>query len=77
MNGDRGTVSWSAAVHIQHMHKALTRLHNQMESLLEEMQIKLSSVLSDLLGASGQRILRALAEGETDAEKLASLVIME
>jgi len=49
------------------------RLHNQMESLLEEMQIKLSSVLSDLLGASGQRILRALAEGETDAEKLASL----
>lgn len=49
------------------------RLHNQMEALLEEMRIKLSSVVSDLLGASGQRILRALAEGETNAEKLAAL----
>ena len=37
------------------------RLHNQLECLLEEMRIKLSSVLSDLLGVSGQRILRALA----------------
>ena len=43
------------------------RLHNQVECLLEEMRIKLSSVLSDLLGASGQRILRALAAGESDA----------
>jgi transposase len=42
------------------------RLQNQMECLLEEMRIKLSSVVSDLLGASGLRILRALAEGETD-----------
>jgi len=49
------------------------RLHNQLEGLLEEMRIKLSSVVSDLLGASGQRILRALAEGETDADKLAAL----
>src|SRR5271170_3623436 len=29
------------------------RLHNQVECLLEEMRIKLSSVLSDLLGVSG------------------------
>ena len=49
------------------------RLHNQMEGLLEEMRIKLSSVVSDLLGASGQRILRALADGVMDAEKLAAL----
>ena len=42
------------------------RLHSQRERLLEEMRIKLSSVVSDLLGASGQRILHALAEGETD-----------
>ncbi|MDT7813669.1 MAG: transposase [Acidobacteriaceae bacterium] len=49
------------------------RLHNQLEGLLEEMRIKLSSVLSDLLGVSGLRILRALAEGETDAKKLAAL----
>jgi transposase len=49
------------------------RLQNQMECLLEEMRIKLSIVVSDLLGASGLRILRALAGGETDPKKLAVL----
>ena len=42
------------------------RLQSQLESLLEESQIKLSSVVSDLLGASGRRILRAIANGETN-----------
>jgi transposase len=49
------------------------RLHNQVEALLEEMRIKLSSLLSDLFGVSGLRILHALAEGESDAKKLAAL----
>jgi transposase len=49
------------------------RLQSQLESLLEECQIKLSSVVSDLLGASGQRILHALAQGETDPARLAKL----
>jgi transposase len=49
------------------------RLQNQIECLLEEMRIKLSIVVSDLLGASGLRILRALVEGETDAKELAQL----
>jgi transposase len=49
------------------------RLQSQMECLLEEMRIKLSSVVSDLLGASGLRILRALAAGETEAKRLAAL----
>jgi transposase len=49
------------------------RLQNQIECLLEEMRIKLSSVVSDLLGASGLRILRALAQGEIDPKKLAAL----
>lgn len=49
------------------------RLQNQMECLLEEMRIKLSIVVSDLLGASGLRILHALAQGETDPKKLALL----
>ncbi len=35
------------------------RLQNQIECLLEEMRIKLSIVVSNLLGASGLRILRA------------------
>ena len=39
------------------------RLQNQLESLLEEAHIKLSSLVSDLLGASARRMLKALAEG--------------
>jgi transposase len=49
------------------------RLQNQMECLLEEMRIKLSIVVSDLLGASGLRMLLALAKGESDPKKLAQL----
>jgi len=49
------------------------RIHSQVEALLEAMRIKLSSVIPDLFGASGQRILQALAEGETDAQRLADL----
>lgn len=47
------------------------RLQSQLESLLEECQIKLSSMVSDLLGASARRILRALADGETNPVRLA------
>jgi transposase len=49
------------------------QLQNQIESLLEEGRIKLSSVISDLLGASGRRILRAMAKGETRPEALTAL----
>ena len=49
------------------------RLQSQLESLLEECQIKLSSVVSDLLGASGKRFLRAIADGEADPAQLAKL----
>jgi transposase len=49
------------------------RLQNQLEALLEEAHIKLSSLVSDLLGASARRMLHALAEGETDPAALAVL----
>jgi transposase len=49
------------------------RLQSQVESLLEEARIKLSSVISDLLGVSGRRILEALSQGQTDAVQLAAL----
>jgi transposase len=49
------------------------RLQNQIECLLEEVRIKLSSVVSDLLGASGLRILRALAGGEIEPRQLVAL----
>jgi transposase len=37
-----------------------------VESLLEEAHIKLSSLVSDLLGLSARRMLKALADGETN-----------
>ena len=43
----------------------------QLEALLEEARIKLSSLVSDLLGASARRMLQVLAEGETDPAALA------
>lgn len=49
------------------------RLQNQLEALLEEAHIKLSSFVSDLLGLSAQRMLKAIAEGETNPAKLAAL----
>ncbi len=48
------------------------RLQSQIECLLEEMRIKLSSVASDLLSV-GLCILWALARGEGDPKKLAAL----
>ena len=52
---------------------ARVRLQNQLESLLEEAQLKLSSLVSDLLGASARRMLKALADGETSPSALAAL----
>jgi len=49
------------------------RLQHQLESLLEEAHIKLSSLVSDLLGASARRMLKALADGETNPAALAAL----
>jgi hypothetical protein len=49
------------------------RLQNQLESLLEEAHIKLSSLVSDLFGLSARRMLKALAEGEIDPAALAAL----
>jgi transposase len=49
------------------------RLQNQLEALLEERRIKLSSIVTDLLGASARRILAGIAGGEDDPEKLAAL----
>jgi transposase len=53
--------------------RSRVQLHNRLESLLEEAHIKVSSVVSDLLGTSARRMLHALAEGETDPAALAAL----
>src|SRR6202007_1684699 len=49
------------------------RLQNQVEALLEEAHIKLSSLVTDLLGVSARRMLKALADGETNPATLAAL----
>jgi transposase len=49
------------------------QLQNRLECLLEEAHIKVSSLVSDLLGASARRMLQALADGETNPATLAGL----
>jgi transposase len=49
------------------------RLHNQLESLLEDARIKLASCVSDLLGVSSRRMLKALVAGGTDPAEIAKL----
>jgi transposase len=48
---------------------------NRIRKLLEGANVKLGSVMSDVLGVSGRRMLHALAEGETDVDKLAGLAV--
>ncbi|MCX8567336.1 MAG: Transposase IS116/IS110/IS902 family protein [Glomeribacter sp. 1016415] len=48
--------------HIQHMQKALA-----------QMNIQLANVISDIAGETGQKIIRAILEGERDGAKLAKL----
>lgn len=48
--------------------------HTQrVQRVLEDANVKLSSVISDTLGMSGRRIVEALIAGEDDPEKLAAL----
>jgi transposase len=49
------------------------QLQNRLEALLEEAHIKISSLVSDLLGVSARRMLKAIADGETDPTALAAL----
>src|SRR5712692_9323220 len=49
------------------------QFQNRLECLLEEAHIKLSSLVSDLLGVSARRMLQALAAGETLPATLAAL----
>ena len=49
-----------AASHIQHMQKAL-----------EQMNLKLTNVISDITGVTGMKIIRSILAGERDPQKLA------
>ena len=46
---------------------------NRIQRILEDANIKLASVATDILGSSGRRMLEAMIEGQTDVEQLADL----
>ena len=50
-----------------------TRHVQRLEKTLEEANIKLGTVLSDLMGASGRRMIEAMIAGECDPHRLAGL----
>jgi transposase len=52
----------SAAVHIQHMQKAL-----------QQMNLRLDKVVSDITGQTGMRILKAILAGERDVARLGAM----
>ena len=49
------------------------QVQNRLECLLEEAHLKVSSLVSDLLGASARRMLHAVADGETNPTTVAAL----
>lgn len=58
----RDNLTRYAAAHIQHMQKAL-----------EQMNVQLHKVISDVSGVTGLRIIQAIVDGERDRQKLAAL----
>jgi len=59
--------------HRDNLLKASSREVLHMQKSMELMNIKLVNVLSDILGKSGQDIIKSIIDGERDAEKLAAL----
>jgi transposase len=58
----RASLVENAAVHIQHMHKAMT-----------QMNLQIHHVLSDITGLSGMAIVEAIVAGQRDPAQLAAL----
>jgi transposase len=51
------------------------RIKNRIQKILEEANLKLGSVATDVLGVSGRKILHPIVAGEQDAVKLADLAL--
>jgi transposase len=58
----RGMLLRSQGRHVQHMQKALT-----------QMNVQLANVISDVVGETGQKILRAIVAGERDGQVLGAM----
>ena len=57
---------------IEEKSREITRI----QKILEGANIKLSSVVSDVLGISGRKMLQAIIDGNTDPKALASLAVI-
>ena len=53
--------------------REIVRHTQRIQATLEEANIKLASVISDILGWSGRRILKAIVSGQNDPRRLAEL----
>ena len=53
--------------------REIVRHTQRIQAALEEANIKLASVISDILGLSGRRILKTIVAGESDPRRLAEL----
>jgi hypothetical protein len=53
--------------------REMARHTQRRQKPLEDANVKLTEVISDILGTSGRKILKALVAGETDPERLADL----
>jgi transposase len=51
----------------------MTSVANRIQKILEDTNIKLGLVATDVLGVSGRNMIQALIEGETDTAKIANM----
>src|SRR5207249_5744705 len=51
----------------------INRIANRIQKVLEDANIKLASVATDTLGASGRAMLEAIVKGEQDSQRLAEM----
>jgi transposase len=51
----------------------INRIANRIQKVLEDANIKLASVATDALGASGRAMLEAMIHGEQDSQRLAEM----
>lgn len=56
----------------EHIHTA-TECVQRMQKALTQMNLQLANVITDIMGLTGQKILRAIVAGERDADKLAQM----
>jgi len=55
------------------LRQSQNRVANRIQKLLEQANVKLSSVVSDTLGVSGRHMLKAIIGGQNDPQQLAQL----